>query len=331
MFALLVLSFTLAAATRPFAAVAMLAFFMLAAIRSGKRALWLLLGAASALALAAVLLVVARLGVNRLTPLEQTVLPELARHDWARLEMRTMALAFLYTSVTALPVLLTIPAVRRRELRWWDVPAAIAGLALAVHFWRKGVLSEAALLPDVMRTVPALLGVQILLAPVAVAAFVRAILAGLRTPVGAVLVLLIGAQFAAMPVMPHPLIRHALPAYVCLLLLAGLMAAASRGQVAATVLALLLLAGVHAASASRARATEASVWRAADAQVAQGAPRGEVFAGWAWFCKYQLQPGERDYAQHYRDLEAHARFQVLPSTDGSARVIDRAPAGKSSD
>ena len=315
---LAILFFALAVATRPFLAVVTPVFLLIAFIRPAQRRFWLTWFAATTIVLLAVLAIVAAISINRFTTLEQTVLRELAHHEWARLEIRTMAVSLLYTAILAFPLLLAIPAVRRPFFRRSDVIAIAVGLAggaLAFHFYRKGVLQEASLFPDLTLAHPKILWLEILLAPFALAALTRAIFFAAKTSLGLILAALILAQFAAMPIMPHPMVRHAMPAFVALLSMCALFASAPRWQIAATAAFVLLLAGYNSANAAAARANEAALWHKANDMVAHGTPPDQIFAGWAWFCEFQLHPGQKnppDYVQRYHDLREHAQFVLAP-------------------
>jgi hypothetical protein len=67
-------------------------------------------------------------------------------------------------------------------------------------------------------------------------------------------------------------------------------------------------------------------WNMSQALVAQGISPQDINGGWAWFCRYHLQPGTpnpQNYVTRYRELVRTARYVVAPKAGTSSDKLLR--------
>jgi hypothetical protein len=166
------------------------------------------------------------------------------------------------------------------------------------------------------------------------------------------LAVVIVAQFAAMPIMQHPLLRHAMPAFVALVVLIAIVGVRSTLRAATVAACLIAVMALSNAIATRdAAKVDEAAWRVSEDLLNSGVSLDQLDAGWGWFCYYHLHPGVPDskgYQRRYQELRARARYSVgtQPPNSGEAQIrevevrpvvgvpskviaVDRSPAGPS--
>jgi hypothetical protein len=311
-------SFLLAALTRPFIFVVIPVFFLqwMYAVDENRRFCRNCTITATALALLSIVFIAA-LGDNRFTPIEQTSLREVfVLHDYGRFNIQAMLLALLNTGLLALPALLLSVQARKARLSLGDIGAIALGLIVGFYYWRRGMFACAIPIanPDVIKLMT--------LAQVVAAAigwgvirrlFVKSV-RGFRSGMAPMLAVVIVAQFAVMPIMQHPLMRHVLPAFIALVILVAVTGIRSPRPVTAFCACLIIvLASSNAVNARDAAKVEETVWRVNRELVDSGIKLDQLDGGWGWFCYFHLHPGLTDvkgYRARYYELRDRARFLV---------------------
>jgi hypothetical protein len=333
-------AFLLAASTRPFIFVVVPVFFLEWRLANDKnrRIYGMCTLLATGLAILSFALMGA-LGDNRFRPIEQTALREVfVLHDYRRFNIQMMLISAISTAAMALPALLLSAEARRARLSALDVFAALIGLTIGFYYWRRGMipcvypfLSQGAVkVITFAQAVGGTVGFMLM------GRLLCAALRHVRGGVFAVLTAVIVVQFLAMPIMQHPLLRHAMPAFVALLALVAVAGVrASRGVTAVAMALIALMASGNAIASRRDAAAEATVWDGAQALVHGGVPLDQLDGGWGWFCYQHLRPGQPDpkgYRERYYELQDRARYSVQVRQPAAGQKVIRAttvpvPAG----
>lgn len=327
-------SFMLAALTRPFIFIVIPVFFLqwMFAVDGKRRFYRNCTVTSTALAMLS-FAVIAALGENRFTPIEQTSLREVfVFHDYGRFNIQAMLLALLNTGLLALPALLLSAQARKARLSLGDIGAVALGLIVGFYYWRRGMFSCALPIanPNVIKWVTL---AQVMGAAIGWGVIGRLLISairGFRSGMAPVLAVVIVAQFAVMPIMQHPLMRHVLPAFIALTILIVVTGIRSpRSVLVFSVCLILVLASSNAVNARDAAKVEETVWRVNRELVDSGVKLDQIDGGWGWFCYFHLRPGETDvrgYRARYYELRDHARFSVGTerplSGQGTVRELD---------
>ena len=255
--------------------------------------------------------------VGGLSPAEMTVLPNVLRGEIARLDLRALCQAVLTTSVVLLPALVLARNAWRPRIGGADV--CVGGITAAIG----ARLALSGRFPTLIDW-PAASGV-VVAAQVVLAALGAVLIARVAVPAAVgrtgrfqqVLALVALAHFVVLPAMQHPLLRHAMPAHILLVLLVGMQARMPHDRVRKVLpgVAAAVLIAVSLAAARAERAMNDAVFHAASRLAASGVPIGEIHAGWSWFCRHHLHPGVVDpegYVARYDRLRDGASWVVTP-------------------
>ncbi|MCC6484201.1 MAG: hypothetical protein IT209_05070 [Armatimonadetes bacterium] len=264
-------------------------------------------------------LVVGKMSVNRFSALELTVAREvLAEHQWERLDLRAFCVISLLTAAALTPALLLTWKKSVRKAPVVDAVVAVAVLGLTAYFWTRGhlpTLTGPAIVAFHQRLLAAPL---LLLAPTgAVLGFrwLRDYLPGMVTSTEQILATIAVSSLLVLPVMQHPVARHALPAIVALIVLTGYHSSFKFGLWPGVgVLLLVALSTASLLFTTADRRLNAAQFDVAQGVVGQGQPADTIYAGWSWFCAYNMRPGApatRDYVASYRHLRTAAPISVL--------------------
>ena len=274
----------------------------------------------AALLSVAALATVRLIGRNGFSPVELTVIPDVVlRHQWARLDLRTLIVSLIQISLLALPGLLISRQMSVRRFSPPEIAAAALGLVAALHFWHKGLLQAGMTLPFVPGGHPALLLLLlVLLLPLSVLLLYRLLkaafaVAALSSTVQ-VLIALAVAHLLVLPVMQHPMLRHTLPALIALLMLIAVLGIrTARLPFIVSSVVLLGMTGWNAVTLMSQRTVGQTRWDTAAGLVRSGVPLSEIDGGWGWYCRYHLHPGlarPLNFVTDYAALARSARFVV---------------------
>jgi hypothetical protein len=325
-------SFLLAALTRPFILIAIPVFFLqwvFAAERS--RTLYRRCAICSTSLAVLSLLLIAVLGDNRFRTIEQTSLREVfVLHEYGRFNVQAMLLSLLSTGFVALPALLLSAETRRMRPSLVEGFVATMGLVVGTYYWHRGMLASVLPIanPGVSKLVTLMQVLGASIGWVVVYRLLRASVSGSRSGgVEPVLAAVIVAQFAAMPIMQHPLLRHAMPAFVALVVLIAIVEVRFTRPIAAfAAVCIALMISSNALMTRHSAKLDETAWQVSEELLKSGVPLRQIDGGWGWFCYYHLHPGRPDtqgYRARYYELRDHARYSVGNRPPASGEIALR--------
>ncbi len=216
----------------------------------------------------------------------------------------------------ALPALLLSAQARKIRPSIGDACVAAAGLVVGVYYWRRGMFPSVLPLvnPGALKVVTLIQVLGASIGWVVVYRLLRESVRGGRSSAAPMLAVVIVAQFAAMPIMQHPLLRHAMPAFVALVALVAIIGI--RSALPTRVIAAVLIAAMGFSNAQMTRHTaqvDEAAWQLSGELTKSGVSLEQLDGGWGWFCYYHLHPGlpdTRGYRARYYELRDHARYSV---------------------
>ncbi len=261
--------------------------------------------------------------VNQPTVLETTALREIFNnHDFARFNLRAMALTLLSVIFSLTPLLVAMKA-PDKKLRLVQICCSILGAVLAAYFAHKGLLQPLGKV-----------GAPLVVLCVAFAAWnlplVVSAAISRNKVLSLVLITFIALQFAVLPIMAHPLVRHSVPGMVALVILIAIANSwrTSAPRIIAALSTVLIFYNVI--TLEQVRLESVAGLELAQGLIKEGIAPSDIDAGWAWFCYQALKPGSNDpqhYVDKYNFLRSHARFFIGTSEPGvkGGRTLTRLP------
>lgn len=261
------------------------------------------------------------LAVNQMSLLETSALRQIILlHEFARFDIRAAVLAALSILFAVSPLLVAIKA-SRGKVQIIRICSGFIGAGAAVYFSQKGLFQPlgAAFTPLVVGCV----AISSFNLPVV---FVEAI----RTNkvFSLILMTMLVFQLAVMPIMSHPVTRHAIPAMVALTVIIATANAWQRNgaKLIFALAGILILNNVIVLQ--QLRLTEFATFVVARSLGKAGVPARDIDAGWGWFCYTALVPGGNDpinYIDKYNTLRERARFFIgsLVEAEKRGRLLTR--------
>jgi hypothetical protein len=267
--------------------------------------------------LATVLTILASLSLttNRI-PLERaTSLPDvLIRHEFALFDLRAMFKAVFETLFALTPAI--IISSQWKRFNRVDLGLAAVSFVLCLNFCMKGVLAAPIwhcsiwIAPLWVTILVALLSQTIRSTPRKSYMFSLCCLVALGT-------------ILIMPISPHPLTRHALPALVALLVAMATSEKLKNERirlVAAGCVAIALIASNYLIVFNQ-RMENKIQWEGANKALANGIQNRDLFVNWDWFCAHDLIPGKIENYDYHAVYEAREQSSKYVIVDG--RLIAR--------
>lgn len=295
----------LALLTRSTGLMALPALMAAAALGNSKRKQLLTLTGLFILSWALSAGVARMLTINPLSFLQTTALKEIFQlHDFARFNLREGAVATLSIVFAASPVLVAVRGDKTLRLSQFLCAAAFA--VAAVYFSYKGLFQPLEGWLRLVVVVFVALG-AFHLPPVFIEALKN------NKSLSIVLLVFMSLGLGVLPIMAHPLVRHAIPAMVSLIILTAI---ANRWRDNATqvifVLSSLLLF-TNVVKLQQVRMVDYTGLKMAQRLTEMGFQPDQIDAGWAWFCYQSLKPGVNDpqsYVERYGDWQRRAKFVI---------------------
>jgi hypothetical protein len=252
------------------------------------------------------------LTINALTFFQTTALREIVQlHDFARFNIREAAVATLCVIFSASPLLLAVNANSYKRLFPARIISAAVAAVLACYFSAKGLFQPLGTLLSVL-VIPAVTCAAYN-APVVVADALRN-----NKALALILLTFLVASLGVLPIMAHPLTRHAIPAMVAMIGLVSLADCYKTGteKYVFALVSLLLLNNVIMLQQQR-LSEFARLAISRDLQTL-GVKPTTIDAGWAWFCYEGLIPGSNDqqsYVEKFKNWQKDASFTVGPISE----------------
>ncbi len=246
------------------------------------------------------------LSINQLSFFDTTALREIVQlHDFARFNLRALAVATLTVVFALSPLLLVVKPVDNK-LRIIQIGSAVLVAVLAVYFAHKQFF-----LPLGKTCSP------IAIAAVTFAAFnipviVRESLRANKV-LSVILITYAAAQFAVLPIMAHPLVRHVIPAMVMLTILAGIANAWRAHAFKILMLLSPFLIFCNVINLQQLRLIDFATLQFIQDLNRRGVSPQTIDAGWGWFCYTALVPGRNEsqhYVERYKSWQSEAKYFV---------------------
>jgi len=247
--------------------------------------------------------------INQMSLLDVTSLRQIfVSHDFAMFDIRAAVVAGLSVMFAGSPLLMGVKQTNK-ELRPVQICTALVALGLSLYFSMKGHFQP--LNPLLTPLVVCCVGVAAFNLPLFVAAAI-----GKNRTLSVILISCITLQFAVMPIMAHPLTRHAIPVMVMLTTLIAIANLSTlRAQRISFLLALALilnnLVGLQSVRLINFAERELGL-----GLIQEGIKPQDIDAGWGWFCYYGLTPGRQDglsYQERYEKWQRDAKFFIGPA------------------
>ncbi|MBS1955889.1 MAG: glycosyltransferase family 39 protein [Cyanobacteria bacterium SZAS-4] len=251
------------------------------------------------------------LSINQLSFLDTTALREIIQlHDFARFNLRELAVATLYVVFACSPLLMVVKAADSK-LRIVQIGSAVIAGVLAVYFTYKGFFVPFGKLAS-----------PVVILCVMVAAFNIPIVvtASLQKEkvLSVILLIYAASQLAVLPIMAHPLVRHAIPAMVSLTIVIAVANMWRNNAFRLLMVLSPLLIFANVINLQQIRLIDFATWQLVQDLNEKGVAKDKVDAGWGWFCYTALVPGSNDpkhYVEKYRDWQSDAKFFVGNPSD----------------
>jgi len=243
--------------------------------------------------------------VNPIPIIKATSIPNVVlNHEYALFDVRAAVKAFIEVLPGLLPAL--VLCFDKNRIRRPDFIACLCVSAICLYFCAKNRIDSPIVgFPNF---------VIMLFAPVAMLILSSAI-RSTKTYSSTVCFIFALVTLLVMPVMPHPLTRHALPA-VCSIIIAIALQTTRALQrtklIAAWCIALVLISS-NLYSTFIGRMENSSQWIAGNNALAAGIPEKDLFVNWSWFCAHSLVPGkieDFDYGNLYRQRETSSPILI---------------------
>lgn len=311
----------LAFLTRSTMLLALPSLIIAAAFCASRRKLLLVLIALFIVGWAVALVITKLLTINALSFFQTTALREIFQlHDFARFNIREGAVATLSVMFSASPLLLAVNT--RSDKRFLIVRVAGAALAAiaACYFAWKGLFQP--------------LGSQLSVVVVSCVAFAAynapiVFIDALRNnkPLSLILLTFLAVSLGVLPIMAHPLTRHAIPAMVALIALVALANCFKAGSEKFVFAMVSLLLFNNVVVLQQQRLTEFARLTLARDLETLGVKSTTIDAGWAWFCYEGLVPGsieQQSYVDKFKNWQKEASFTVGPIAEATrdGRVLN---------
>lgn len=246
------------------------------------------------------------LTTNRIPLTEITSILPILHGELALFDVRAMILAIFDTAFALLPASMWLA--NKHKLGKPDFIVTAVAFLLALNSFIKGhAITSVCDLPNALTLV---------LIPVACGLLTNVLRNGpIDNRMYRTSLLFAAGTIVVMPIMPHPMSRHALPALVSILF--ALAIGRPRAQftrsffIAAAGLSLMI--GNNLISNYTQRVSLQKDWDASIDGVKKGIPASKIYAGWNWFCFNQLKPGQiedYDYQKEYLKQKELAPYVV---------------------
>lgn len=304
----------LAFLTRSTMLLALPALVLATAVCASKRKLLLLLTVLFIVCGAVALVITKLLTINALTFAQTTALYEIFQlHDFARFNIREAAVATLSVIFSASPLLLAVNTSSHRRLFLLRAGCAALSAIAACYFAWKGLFQP--------------LGGQltfVVIPCVTIAAYNAPVvfIDAFRNnkPLSLILLTLLAASLEVLPIMAHPLTRHAIPAMVALLALVALANCFKAGTEKFVFAMVSMLLFNNVVVLQQQRLTEYARLTIAQNLENLGVKPTAIDAGWAWFCYEGLVPGSdepQSYVDKFKNWQKDAHFTVGPIAEAA--------------
>lgn len=263
------------------------------------------------------------LATNQLSFLDTTALREIIQlHDYARFNLRELAVATLSVLFATSPLLIAVKA-SDKKLRVIQICASVVAGGLAVYFAWKGLflpLGKVASPVVIISVVVAAFNI-----PVAITAAARK-----HKVLSVILLAYALLQLAVLPIMAHPLVRHAIPAMVALTIVIAIANAWRPNAFKLLMVLSPLLIFTNVINLQQLRLVDFATLQLVKDLNKEGVSPQEVDAGWGWFCYTALVPGSNDpkhYVEKYHDWQSDAKFFVgrLSDQQNAGAVLTSVP------
>jgi hypothetical protein len=250
--------------------------------------------------------------INPMGLLEVTSLKKIfVDHDWSMLDVRATAISTVSVLFAVAPLMIAMGA-GPRTLRPIECVLTLFFFLLSSYLSTKGYFAFAPLM---------VLGC-------AISAFHLPTLMSksfeVNRPLWVILVSSILCQISVMPIMAHPLTRHAIPVMLVMIFLCAMANFWNKKflKIYVPLAALLILYNVIALQ--QVRLIQYGTWKLAEMLVSSGVKPENIDAGWAWFCYYGLEPGsfqKEGYRERFRLWQKNADFAITADDiDGNNRA-----------